>query len=106
MSYLAKNPDVWAQAQPDDTPAPAPFRLSIIEDRGPFPFGSSAHNASVRSGAWFWSLGSSDGDVDLASGTAHSKEQAEEDGEAAAHRLGLHRVYDGWVSAPDQAFTT
>jgi len=104
MSYIAKNPSVWAQAQPDDYPEPAPIRLSILHDRALSPFGTCAHTNVRVEGAYAWCV--ADDNECFACGRAHTVEQAKQDGAEAAERLGLRRVYDGWVSPPDEAYTS
>ena len=90
MSFLAKNPDVWARNQPDDYPdEPAPFVAHY--KRLP---------ASVA-----WALDIRDQE-NLACGECRTLEEAQQACHEAAERLGLRRTWDGWVSPPDEAYLT
>lgn len=83
--YLAKNPDAWAQAQPDDTPPPAPIRLSISETRNGVDW-CIGPTGEARAYAW---------------GRQATRAAAEEAAQEKASILGLVRVHDGWCSPPD-----
>lgn len=97
--YIAKNPETWAPHQPDDYPEPAPITAYYKALPGPRYFPDSPPYTT-----YLWSLDLREGES-LASGECRTLEEAKQACHDAAERLGLRRVYDGWVSPPDEGYT-
>lgn len=86
MSWWAHTgfPERFAAAN-DETPPPAPFAL---------------HVAVGLQGPVAWCICERDSRLVLAHGTAPDLACAQDEGRAAAERLGLVPVADGWLSSP------
>jgi len=97
MSFIAKNPSVWAESQPDDgPPPPAPIRLSVSLE----PDSERGHGTTPLD--WCFSLDTDQQQIgvvynlNLQCGYRRTREEAIEAGRECARSLGFTEVSCGW----------